>query len=298
MRTVPSKAERNGRGTFLGVPFEVAVATRWLLVSPCDARVPKHFWRSSRGIAIAMNAHMFRHMFLGVLPLLAACAAPTSETVDPEDDTVLDADAGKADGSMTRLARSLRASDFDSHTQWRFRRETRADWRTYEGTFEIRNAPGTLWKDDNDLRNLALLPVADESFSASVRVDGIYRDQSEQGGLIYYVDDDNYVKLVKERQVLGAFDVVTMVTEEDGAIGLLDMNIGYLGQDTVELRMDVQGDQIVGYYRKSSDREWTEFATTRRLEGFRAPRIGLFAQGTDPSSQRRTTFTEFELAPL
>ena len=83
---------------------------------------------------------------------------------------------------------------------WHWLREEPTAWALTESGLRIRALPGTLWGARNDARNVLLRPALPltEGLSSQVTVSNHPAIQGEQGGLIWFVDEGNYVKLVKE----------------------------------------------------------------------------------------------------
>src|SRR5438477_6783445 len=83
---------------------------------------------------------------------------------------------------------------------WSWLREHKADWRLKDGALQIHATPGNLWEGENGAHNLLLRAPPDgvKSFAAEVTVSHTPVTFGEQAGLLWYRDDDNYVKLVKE----------------------------------------------------------------------------------------------------
>ena len=210
----------------------------------------------------------------------------TSSSTSTPTSTSTSSDDGSS-GEPATLGEQLFAAGFESEVaNWELIREEPSGWRIQNDRFELRSFPGTLWEESNNTTNVAVRPLPADTFTARVTIEGHIDVAAEQGGLLWYVDDDNYVKLVKEQ--VGGVIVVVMVTEREG-VPEVD-SFGPLGQDIADLRLTVTADTLTGAYRPSADEAWTDIATTDRLTG-KNPRIGLFSQGADV--ERWSSFSNF-----
>ena len=138
--------------------------------------------------------------------------------------------------------------------EWGWLREEPEAWELVEGALRILALPGTLWGPRNDARNVLLrpaLPLTD-GMNSQVTVSNRPAIQGEQGGLIWFVDEANYVKLVKEC-LDGSVWIV--LAREEADQGTLVSRIPFTG-DTARLRLSLSGDTMVGQVQAAPDAEW------------------------------------------
>ena len=217
----------------------------------------------------------------------ATSTAPATST-SPATSTASPAESSSS-GEPPSLGELLFAAGFEAQVApWELIREDPTGWRLDADRFELRSFPGTLWEASNNTTNVAVRPLPAEAFTLQVTVEGPIDAPAEQGGLLWYVDDDNYIKLVKEQ--VGGVIVVVMVTELAGTPEV--NNFGPLAQDRTDLRLTVTPDTLTGAYRPNPEADWTEIATTARPPG-PTPRIGLFTQGAPQDTERWATFSAF-----
>jgi regulation of enolase protein 1 (concanavalin A-like superfamily) len=82
---------------------------------------------------------------------------------------------------------------------WTWVREQPDAWKVGENGLTMRTLTGTLWGETNTAPNLLLRSAPDDGeFATEVTVAIRGALDGEQAGLIWYGDDDNYVKLVNE----------------------------------------------------------------------------------------------------
>lgn len=140
-------------------------------------------------------------------------------------------------------------------SQWNWIRGNPSNWSLSKkaGFMTITSAKGDLQAGNNDAENL-LLQSANTDWTIDTRV--IYSRKpagfSQNGGVIAYQDDDNYIKLVYGAGgggrmgfgSMGGPGSVMLVTEEDGyykTVGTLSM-ANFIGDDnTLFLRLDKKG---------------------------------------------------------
>jgi regulation of enolase protein 1 (concanavalin A-like superfamily) len=72
--------------------------------------------------------------------------------------------------------------------------------KVFDGVLSMQTLPGTLWGEANNAHNFLLRSVEEmpNGLISRVIVTSHPRLVGEQAGLIWYLDDDNYIKLVKE----------------------------------------------------------------------------------------------------
>ena len=176
---------------------------------------------------------------------------------------------------------------------WRWCREHRDGWWILDGALQVKALPGTLWKDANNARNVLLRPAPGRPAAAEVTVTNDPEVDGEQAGLVWYGDDDHYVKLVKEhlhgevwvvmaREVGGIPEVVGKVPVRDA---------------TVTLRFEARAGRLAGRFRVGGG-DWQAVGeTTLQLPG--APEVGLVAHGAaSDDSARRAQFRLFRFVGL
>lgn len=165
-------------------------------------------------------------------------------------------------------------SGFDVHgASWSWVRPEATSWRLEDGALELENRLGTLWGPANSLSNIALRAGAMNSgSSASVVVDADVLVRPEQAGLIAYIGDDNYVKLVLEMTDQRS---IVMVDERAGVASILGSAPFPHGK--AELRFAWTADQLIGSVRPA---DGEAFDIVAKTDGPRdGGRIGVFAQG-------------------
>jgi alpha-glucuronidase len=99
----------------------------------------------------------------------------------------------------TALAGSDEFESSEPGGQWRWVREDAGRWRLADGALSITSQSGDLQGSVNTARNIALQDVhGDWAVDSRVVFSRPIAANNEQGGVIAYADDDNYVKLAWE----------------------------------------------------------------------------------------------------
>ena len=175
---------------------------------------------------------------------------------------------------------------------WSWVREDKDHWRVEGGTLRILATPGNLWEVENTARNILLRhpPEGAASFVAEVTVTHGPVTFGEQAGLLWYADDDNYVKLVKE-----FYDGKTWVVLAAEAQGKAAYKESACPGETVTLRLTVTPGDVAGAFRQGHAGRWTDVG---RLP-FKATgaRIGLNAHHAPADARRWAAFSRFRLLP-
>ena len=175
---------------------------------------------------------------------------------------------------------------------WTWVHEEPTAWMISDGNLKLRTLPGTLWGDLNNAHNFLLRSV--ENFEAGLvtRVKVINAPQlmGEQAGLIWYHDDDNYIKLVKES--LEGVQWIVLAREEGGQPALIDK--ARISVETAELQLVLRGGMLQGQFRTSSDDHWQKVGECP-LVGEAAPKVGLFTHGGPAEIERWVELRDFTI---
>jgi regulation of enolase protein 1 (concanavalin A-like superfamily) len=180
---------------------------------------------------------------------------------------------------------------------WAWVREDRDDWRVAAGTVQVRLTPGNLWEKDNTARNLLLRPPPDgeKSFTAEVTVSHTPATFGEQAGLLWYRDDDNYIKLVKE-----FYDGRTWAVFAVERDGKADYREADCRAQWVTMRLTIAGDKVTGEFLPVGGTDWKamgDFTFPPRDEKS-AARIGLTAHHGPADAPRWAHFRDFRITAL
>jgi hypothetical protein len=188
---------------------------------------------------------------------------------------------------------------------WNWVRGNEEDWHLIrrdneeEGAIEIRIRPGSIYGPVNDARNLLIRELPVESRGVEAIVEMRLEIDYEQAGILWYYDDDHYVKLVLER--LDSERHAVFVREE-GADAVVVAKTR-LDSDRVALRILLEpadGDRfgrLAASYRLPESAEWSELGqcpsfpeeTPGLLHG------GVFGHCGSDEDARWATFRNFEI---
>lgn len=179
---------------------------------------------------------------------------------------------------------------FDGRLQdgWQWVREDPAEWRIRDNQLEVRSQPGRIWSG-NDAKNVLLRgPLQPQDLAASVTVAHKPGEKWEQAGLLWYVDDDNFVKLISEH-IDGQMYVVT--AREQGGKGTVVGKVEVPAAN-LQLRLRVAANRVTGQWRLKPADSWSEAGTCEfATQG--QPRFGLFTQNGPPHEPRWVRFDDF-----
>ena len=177
-------------------------------------------------------------------------------------------------------------------SDWQWLREDPEAWRLKVDALNIRALPGTLWGERNDARNILLRPaqVVTEGLSSEVTVRNKPETQGEQGGLIWYVDDANYVKLVKECLDQSVWIVLA---REEGDQGTLINRIPFAGE-SAHIRLTLSGDTMVGEVLSDDGTTWKTVGTCA-TSGAETVQLGICVHGGPEGEERWAELSEFAI---
>lgn len=178
---------------------------------------------------------------------------------------------------------------------WLWVREEPAAWRIDDSGLVLRVQPGYLHAESNNAKNILLREIHsahDATVVAEVDVESAPQIQYEHAGLIWYVDDDNYIALFVES--MGGKAKLQMVVEKAGK-GQFAVATG--DTKAVRLRFKIAGDEITGQVRETGGAEW-RVVGKMKLPSTEKARIGIMSGGAPKNGERTARFSGFRIFRL
>ena len=178
---------------------------------------------------------------------------------------------------------------------WIWVHEQSDAWKLADGVLQLRTLPGTLWGEANNAHNFLLRPVEEmpNGLASRVIVTNHPSLMGEQAGLIWYQDDDNYIKLVKES--LEDKQWIVLACEQGGQPELIAKT--QIAAETAELQLTYLNGVVQGQFRASSKEDWQAVGACPLLEGA-SPKIGLFTHGCPEDVERWVEMRNFALLKI
>jgi cytochrome c len=176
---------------------------------------------------------------------------------------------------------------------WSWVREDAKAWRLEGGALHIRAIPGSLWEKENTAKNVLVraLPAGADPATLEVTVTSAPAVQAEQAGLLWYGDDDHYVKLVREFTD-NALQAV-MVIEDGTKLAVVGEKKKLPAGDAASFRLVRAGGKLTGRY-KAADGTWKDVGTCD-VPAWEA-KAALFAHGAPaPETDRWARFGGFRI---
>jgi cytochrome c len=172
-----------------------------------------------------------------------------------------------------------------SGCRWTVLNEDATGYRVIDGMLEIDTGDGDIYGDGTPVSNLVLQQQpSGEDWVVETKVDGSALDrQYQQGGIILYGDDENYVKfdIVATNQAgSGATRNLELRSEIEGAVQNPQPNAPVPADGNVWIRLAKSGSTFTGWY-SANGQDWEAIAETMVNEGLNDARIGLFALGSE-----------------
>jgi hypothetical protein len=173
---------------------------------------------------------------------------------------------------------------------WAWVHEQPGAWKIIDGSLHLRTLPGTLWADANNAHNFLLRPAVNwvSGFATRVIVCNEPQLMGEQAGLIWYNDDDNYIKLVKES--LEGEQWIVLAREEEGQPLLI--NKTRISSQSAELQLRWIDHRVHGQFRLSPEMNWQSVGECALLADG-DPKVGLFTHGGPEAFERWVEFRDF-----
>jgi len=175
---------------------------------------------------------------------------------------------------------------------WTWVHEKPGSWKIIDGALHLRTLPGSLWGESNDAHNFLLHTVDRLTNGLATRVTVTNQPQlmGEQAGLIWYYDDDNYIKLVKES--LEDLQWIVLAREEDGQPALIDRTP--IATQSAQLQLVLLDAEVHGQFRISPDDDWQQVGACA-LIGKSHARVGLFTHGGPQEIERWVALRDFSI---
>ncbi|MFO0965610.1 MAG: DUF1349 domain-containing protein [Gemmataceae bacterium] len=177
---------------------------------------------------------------------------------------------------------------------WSWVREDAKAWRLDKGALVLRTLPGHLRAERNNSKNVLLrpLPKSDKPLMVEAYVESEPKAEFEHAGLVWYVDDDNYVSLFQE--VLGGKVELQMVTEKDAkptfAMAKHDAKGVWMG-------LVISRGKITTKYRRSEKEAWRTVGQST-IPAAGAARVGVMAGGAPKEAERYARFRGFRILEI
>lgn len=187
--------------------------------------------------------------------------------------------------------------NFDGQLQsgWQWLREDPAEWRIDDNQLQVRSQSGKIWGGTELAKNLLLVnkQLKSQGMAATVSVAHEPKEKWEQAGPLWYVDDDNFFKLISE-QIDGKMYVVT-AREINGRGKVLGKFV--VPRANIQLRLKVESTRVTGQWRLEDADAWSDAGTCDfDVEG--KPRFGLFTQNGPKDQVRWVRFDNFVITEL
>lgn len=183
---------------------------------------------------------------------------------------------------LSTAAHGQPAGPDELQQRWQWDRSVPEDRTWTDGALKIRTQPGRIWAGDGN-RNLLIAkqPIGESGEAVAdielARAVGRW----EQCGLLVYVDDDAFVKLVVEH-IDGKHYVVMAWERPDGRRVIAKKEIT---DNRAQLRLRVAGDAVRGSWRLTGSDRWQP-AAQHEFASERPRKFALFSQDGDPQQRR------------
>lgn len=172
-------------------------------------------------------------------------------------------------------------------------REDKDEWRIEDGKLVVRSQPGGVWGHNNAKNVLLYKALPAQDMAARVLVAHEPKEKYEQAGILWYIDDDNFVKLISE-QILGKMYIV--LAREVGGRGKVISKIE-VPKANLELRLKVESDGVTGQWRLKDEDEWSN-CDKFVFEAKGKPRFALFTQSGSKDIVRWVRFDRWIIEKL
>ncbi|GIH67698.1 ThuA domain-containing protein [Microbispora siamensis] len=177
--------------------------------------------------------------------------------------------------------------------------------RVTGGNLELDTTTGDIYGTPNGApKNFILQKAPSGDWTLETKVDGsALSEQYQQGGLIVYGDDDNYVKfdfLTTNAAGSTVARTIELRSEVAGTVQNPQPQVNGLGAGPYWLRLKKVGDSFTGSY-SSNGTTWTDLATNgttavvKNSAVANASKIGVYTIGTNQGASKTVKFDYFKL---
>ncbi|MFF5115014.1 ThuA domain-containing protein [Streptosporangium sp. NPDC000509] len=171
--------------------------------------------------------------------------------------------------------------------------------RVTGGNLEIDTTTGDIYGSTNGTpKNFILQTAPSGDWTLETKVDGsALNEQYQQGGLMVYADDDNYVKLDYLTGNTAGSAVsrrIELRSEIGGTVQNPQPQTGTLTQGVWHLRLKKEGTTFKGSY-SADGTTWTDMAQTVANTAVGNGKIGVFTLGTAQQASKTVKFDYFRL---
>lgn len=178
---------------------------------------------------------------------------------------------------------------------WTWVREESEAWNCDQDTLRIASLPGTLWEGNNSAKNVAFYSLIEcaDGICINATVKNNPKRNGEQGGLLLYSDDDNYVKLVKE--LVNDEHVVVLAKEVQGVGKVLaTMKVA---SDIVNLQLQIRDTIVTAQFQDAANERWHDMGSFSGII-LQSIRPGLCVHGGDQLELRWTEFSNMRIMEI
>ncbi|MDA0638777.1 ThuA domain-containing protein, partial [Nonomuraea sp. MCN248] len=173
--------------------------------------------------------------------------------------------------------------------------------RVSDGKLELDTTTGDIYGTDNTgPKNLILQPAPSGDWTLETKVDAsALNERYQQGGLMVYTGDDDYVKLdflTTNAAGSAAARSIELRSEVGGTVQSPQPQVNNLTTGIWWLRLKKEGDTYSGSY-SADGQTWTELsAPVLNSAVATGAKVGVYTIGTDQSASKKVTFDYFRLA--
>ena len=191
------------------------------------------------------------------------------------------------------------SDEFDSATlgcQWSVVRPNASAYALTGGALKITTENGDLWGGGGTAKNLILQKAPTGAWQVTAKLQINATGGSQQGGLLLYADDDNYVKLAHiGRDGQRWFEIVQEVNGQpryDAALDRLPVDGTY--PTTMYVRL-TQAEGTVTAAASTDGTNWSTVGRAANASSFSSPRVGVTAVTNDAAQVTDAHFDYFRI---
>ena len=207
----------------------------------------------------------------------------------------------KYDGPITESQTdNLIPQNEDELKQWTWVRPQPSGYRFAEGGLVLRNYPGNNWANNRPKgQNLLMRPFDRDNVAITLKLRFDTPDvQGDQAGMMFYYDDDHYIKIVREFMADRKETTILFVKEVSARGNIIERAASK--PRTVELRFERRGDTIAAFYREPRQRDFKALKTDKlpRPSAEKPLQLCLFTSGARAEAKREAFFYTLSIEPL
>jgi len=196
----------------------------------------------------------------------------------------------------SKVKNSLPTNEEELRAGWEWIRLQDGGYEFQEEALRIKSLPGNIW-GGGKASNILVRALEGESVCITAKVSLKPEVHGEQAGLMLYLDDDNYCKIVYEW--FGKLSTTTIVTARESEGKAKPLKILPFADEAVVLRLVRLEEQVLCFAKGEKEETFTLLTHTKMPTGSDEPaQLALYSSGAKKETDHWATFHTLEVQSI